>query len=123
MYDLDFIQFNIDYPSPSDFSNLTETYWTGSSLLNEYDTKSGDYTWGGIARHDIFTSNSVNYTTSVDAYTIQYDTVNQGQTNEWNQVQLLIQFQVRQVQQLQETPRLLLHFKMQSRQWLIHKQH
>ena len=40
--DLDYIQFNIDYPAPSDYSNLQETYWTDSSLLNEYDTENHD---------------------------------------------------------------------------------
>lgn len=40
--DLDYIQFNIDYPSPSEFSNIENEYWSNSSLLNEYDTTSSD---------------------------------------------------------------------------------
>jgi len=58
--DLDFIQLNIDYPSPSDIASTGQTYWTNSSLLNEYQTSDSDirsyvafdYTTNGVAKPD-----------------------------------------------------------------------
>ncbi|NTW31060.1 MAG: hypothetical protein HGB12_00225 [Bacteroidetes bacterium] len=60
-------------------------------ILNEFDVNSGDYTWGGIARHDTYTSNNCTYINGVDTYTINYDTVNQGQAGEWNTMSLILQ--------------------------------
>ena len=58
--DLDYIQFNIDYPSPSDIPATGQTYWTDSSLSNSYNTSDAairsyvtfDYTTNGVAKPD-----------------------------------------------------------------------
>lgn len=58
--DLDFIQFNIDYPSPSDVPATGQTYWTNSSLSNTYLTDNSsirsyvafDYTTNGFSKPD-----------------------------------------------------------------------
>lgn len=58
--DLDFIQFNIDYPAPSDTKSTGQTYWINNALLNLYDTSDSavrsyvafDYTENGVAQPD-----------------------------------------------------------------------
>jgi hypothetical protein len=58
--DLDFIQFNIDYPAISDSALTGQTYWTNSSLSNVYNTDNSairsyvafDYTSNGVAKSD-----------------------------------------------------------------------
>jgi len=58
--DLDYVQFNIDYPSPSDTPSSGQTYWTNSSLSNTYATSNSsirsyiafDYTANGYSKPD-----------------------------------------------------------------------
>ena len=59
--DLDFIQFNIDYPAPSDIASTGQIYWTeNSSIINTYNTSDSairsyitfDYTTNGVANPD-----------------------------------------------------------------------
>lgn len=58
--DLDFVQFNIDYPSPSDMPSTGQIYWTNSSLSNTYSTENSsirsyiafDYTTNGYSKPD-----------------------------------------------------------------------
>lgn len=58
--DLDFVQFNIDYPSPSDVPSTGQVYWTNSSMSNLYSTDNAsvrsyiafDYTTNGYSKPD-----------------------------------------------------------------------
>jgi len=58
--DLDYVQFNIDYPSPSDIPSGGQTYWTNSSISNPYLTSEAsvrsyiafDYTANGYSKPD-----------------------------------------------------------------------
>lgn len=58
--DLDYVQFNIDYPSPSDTPGSGQIYWTNSSLSNTYATSNSsirsyiafDYTANGYSKPD-----------------------------------------------------------------------
>ena len=58
--DLDYVQFNIDYPSPSDIPATEQTYWTNSSISNPYLTSEAsvrsyiafDYTSNGYSKPD-----------------------------------------------------------------------
>lgn len=58
--DLDYIQFNIDYPSPSDVPAIGQTYWSNLSISNTYLTSDAsvrsyvafDYTSNGYSKPD-----------------------------------------------------------------------
>jgi len=76
--DLDFVQFNIDYPSPSDRASSGQTYWVNSSLSNIYDTSDSDirsylafdYTSNGVAKPDEdYTDVSANHSKILDLNT------------------------------------------------------
>lgn len=59
-------------------------------LMNEYDASTGDFTWGGMARHADYTGNSKTWT-EVNKYLIQYDSNNLEQDTEWHSIALLMQ--------------------------------
>jgi hypothetical protein len=58
--DLDYVQFNIDYPSPSDTPSSGQVYWTNPSISNSYLTSNAsvrsyvafDYTSNGYSKPD-----------------------------------------------------------------------
>lgn len=64
-------------------------------LLNEFDSASGDFTWGGMCRHAELTTTINNisrtYTTGIDKYCVNYDTYNATTANEWSSIALLQQ--------------------------------
>jgi hypothetical protein len=79
--DLDFVQFNIDYPSPSDKAASGQTYWINSSLSNTYDTSDSDirsyiafdYISNGAAKPDEdYTDISANHSKILDLNTTEW---------------------------------------------------
>ncbi|MHB8096046.1 MAG: hypothetical protein ACYDEI_00110 [Erysipelotrichaceae bacterium] len=73
-------------PSTGTFNGSAEV------LLNEIDVSTGDYTWGGLCRRDADCSeNSKAWLTSLDRYSIMYDSNNLLNNNEWHEMALIQQ--------------------------------
>ena len=79
--DLDYVQFNIDYPSPSDIPAAGQNYWTNSSVSNTYSTSDAsvrsyiafDYTSNGYSKPDEdYTDVSANQSRVLDLNTTSW---------------------------------------------------